>query len=434
MDRRFLTRLAFSCLALAIFALAAINPCLRAEESPSSTPDDPLIVHEWGTFTSFSGSDGVNLEFRPLTANDLPRFIMTPYNQPGRPFASLLKNQFVALQRMETPVTYFYTDSSRTVNVRVDFPQGMLSEWYPVVADFNSGHDKEEHRVVGNAFLDWGRVNLIPPEDFARIQVRGPKDHPLPAELPAVKPIHHYGRARETDSAIVETVDKNGGSHFEKFLFYRGLSNFELPVALAALGNDRFEITSTAIESIGPLFLVRMHDDHLRFTRLPSAPSHKPLEVTLDSSAKSVDELAEALVRDLTAAGLYEKESRAMVSTWRDSWFTEPGTRLLYLLPQSFTEATLPLTVDPAPSESVRVLVGRLETLTPEDCQQLQSLAAAGVPTAQVAAKVESFGRFVEPALNFVIAQTRDEANRARLEVILAHWRQGTIHYLPPQN
>ena len=42
-----------------------------------------LVVHEWGTFTSFAGSDGVNLEFRPLVTNDLPPFMMNPFSQPG---------------------------------------------------------------------------------------------------------------------------------------------------------------------------------------------------------------------------------------------------------------------------------------------------------------------------------------------------------------
>src|SRR5262245_37968605 len=108
------------------------------DAGPSKSPGK-FIVHEWGTFTNFSGSDGVNLEFRPLAADDLPRFIMTPFNQPGSLTRRLLKDQFYARQRMETPVTYFYTEVPRTVNVRVDFPKGALTEWYPVVKKFQSG-------------------------------------------------------------------------------------------------------------------------------------------------------------------------------------------------------------------------------------------------------------------------------------------------------
>ena len=32
---------------------------------------------------------------------------------------------------METPVIYFYSDREQTVNVRVRFPHGLITEWYP---------------------------------------------------------------------------------------------------------------------------------------------------------------------------------------------------------------------------------------------------------------------------------------------------------------
>src|SRR3989442_13959778 len=87
-----------------------------------------LIVHEWGTFTSFAGSDGISLEFRPLVTSDLPLFVLDRVKQ-----ANLFDQRFEAgdrsvytsksvvrsLQRMETPVTYFYTDRQRVVDVTV---------------------------------------------------------------------------------------------------------------------------------------------------------------------------------------------------------------------------------------------------------------------------------------------------------------------------
>ena len=45
----------------------------------------PLVVHEWGTFTSFSGSDGVRLEYRPLLDEDLPYFVLDRFLQSGTP-------------------------------------------------------------------------------------------------------------------------------------------------------------------------------------------------------------------------------------------------------------------------------------------------------------------------------------------------------------
>ena len=38
--------------------------------------------------------------------------------------------------KMETPVTYFYSPAPLLVNVRVDFPKGVLTQWYPGVTAF----------------------------------------------------------------------------------------------------------------------------------------------------------------------------------------------------------------------------------------------------------------------------------------------------------
>src|SRR5262245_26063650 len=107
--------LAVTCLTAAL-VLASVP--LHAAEPPADAPADKFIVHEWGTFTSFSGSDGVNLEYRPLETSDLPRFVVSPLRKPGK-FDLLLKEMIVGQQRMETPVTYFYTDQPRVVRASV---------------------------------------------------------------------------------------------------------------------------------------------------------------------------------------------------------------------------------------------------------------------------------------------------------------------------
>jgi hypothetical protein len=48
----------------------------------------------------------------------------------------------------------------------------------------------------------------------------------------------------------------------------------------------------------------------------------------------------------LVARGLYVDEARAMIATWRNSWFEE-GSRLLYILPAQAVSAVLPLSVSP---------------------------------------------------------------------------------------
>src|SRR6266496_740837 len=94
------------------------------------------LAHEWGTFTSVQGADGVLLPWNPLETTPLPKFVYD-WNKPGldrRP-ASAPKSVFVTLQRMETPVIYFYSNHERTVDVTVRFPQGLITEWYPQAHD-----------------------------------------------------------------------------------------------------------------------------------------------------------------------------------------------------------------------------------------------------------------------------------------------------------
>jgi hypothetical protein len=137
----------------------------------------------------------------------------------------------------------------------------------------------------------------------------------------------------------VETLDVNGGSHFEKFLFYRGLGNFDLPIKLVALGNDRFEVTNSADEPSGALLLVRIENGRIRFHVRDSVKPNSAVKLALPAQESSIGELEQVMVRELCAAGLYEKEAIAMVNTWRTNWFHESGTRLLYLLAANPTES-----------------------------------------------------------------------------------------------
>src|SRR5262245_14248131 len=142
-----------------------LPPCAAA-----GVAGDGLIVHEWGTFTSFSGSDGVRLEFRPLEDDDLPPFVLDRFLQSGAPNL-FSKSQVRVRMRMETPVTYFYTDRERDVNVRVSFPEGLLTEFYPPVARMEPSYKMFERPYMKGSSLDWGLIHLIPTSCFqARVE------------------------------------------------------------------------------------------------------------------------------------------------------------------------------------------------------------------------------------------------------------------------
>jgi hypothetical protein len=117
----------------------------------------------------------------------------------------------------------------------------------------------------------------------------------------------------------------------------------------------------------------------------------------------------------LVRAGLYKKEAWAMVNTWRDSWFTEAGTRVLYLLPRAWTDGILPMTLTPEPAQLVRVMVGRAEIITPDVPVQLRALltrATSGDSAArqQAGQTIKKLGRFALPTLALTFANDSTNA------------------------
>jgi hypothetical protein len=113
----------------------------------------------------------------------------------------------------------------------------------------------------------------------------------------------------------------------------------------------------------------------------------------------SVDSLGGDLEGVLVDQGLYPDEAHAMVETWRDSWFEE-GSRLIYIVPRGFIDNVLPLTINPAPAQIVRVFVGRLEIVTPATVRAVETAAASDDRVT-----LGKYGRFLEPILEIA----RDE-------------------------
>ena len=162
------------------------------------------------------------------------------------------------------------------------------------------------------------------------------------------------------------------GNYMEKFLFYRGVGNFDLPVKMQSLGEGKFYVTNTGRDPIHAAFLVQVNDGKVRFTHMGKIA--KEATVILSAEPQTLETLADAMVKDLAADGLYEKEARAMVNTWRDSWFTEEGTRVLYILPRAWTDGILPMKLTPEPAQLTRVMVGRAEIISPGVPAHLRAL------------------------------------------------------------
>src|SRR5207249_10141034 len=83
----------------------------------AARPAPSYVAHEWGTFTSVQGGDGVLLDWRPLETSQLPKFVYdwTHAGLNRQPAGKLApkKAAMVTLQRMETPVIYFYSPTEQ---------------------------------------------------------------------------------------------------------------------------------------------------------------------------------------------------------------------------------------------------------------------------------------------------------------------------------
>src|SRR5205814_5646205 len=102
--------------------------------------------------------------------------------------------------RMETPVLYFYGSRESSANVKILFPKGTITEWYP-----------QESGMRSNGSIEWRDIRVSP--DAA-------------PDFPAERGTSHYYAARQTDAAPLQV-----GSQKEKFLFYRGVGTFPIPIS-----------------------------------------------------------------------------------------------------------------------------------------------------------------------------------------------------------
>src|SRR4051794_28729459 len=138
-----------------IACFAALVACGGGAAAAGDPPaKNKFVVHEWGTFLSVQGSDGATLGGMVDSEEKLPSFVRER-DLNGR-------NRAGMFQKMETPVTYFYTDRPMTAEVRVDMPRGLLTHWFPAVQTFGPAADPKVKPAAAGSYLDWGKVELFP--------------------------------------------------------------------------------------------------------------------------------------------------------------------------------------------------------------------------------------------------------------------------------
>ena len=93
-------------LVVALAALTASNLLAQVMTTDAAPkPPDALVVHEWGTFTSYSGPAGEIAPFRVRIGEHLPKFVLARnYGKGGwvsAPTSDFTKAAFPADQRMD---------------------------------------------------------------------------------------------------------------------------------------------------------------------------------------------------------------------------------------------------------------------------------------------------------------------------------------------
>jgi hypothetical protein len=431
---------------IAVAAAALIAAAVALPRSPrAEDPAPSYVAHEWGTFTSMQGSDGITLEGLHHEEESLPGFVYSrteirecPLREFG--YKGLETPVDNVTEKMETPVIYFYADAPVHVRTRVCFNRGLLSQWYPVSDKLGPPERSVEAgpldmATVDKSYLEW---------DFDVLSKGDGLD-----QIPPVAGDDPWAFARIPDSNVIRTSGRKhprlGPSEAEKFIFYRGLGRFTLPIAARTETGYRVTLTNSGGEPIRHLFAVHVDRGVGRFAYVPEAPAGRETAIDalgLEKAAPVGDMVARlmpALKSKLVAEGLYEAEAEAMVRTWERSYFHTEGLRILYILPPKAVDAVLPIAFDPAPRELVRVLVGRLECITPEveaevegalrDCRSADDAARQSAQ-----ARLDRLGRFLEPHVRRVLSFTTDPAVRKHGEEILATLsRAGGDNIRPPQ-
>jgi hypothetical protein len=370
-------------LAMGVFAYS--------RSSVNSVRDDAFTAHEWGTFTSIAGDDGQSVEWLPqIGSTDLPEFVE---HLEGAAFKGGLRGTV----RMETPVLYFYTSEPRTVSVHVAFKNGLITEWYPAVSRATPSGDLRNIALSDEGTrgeIWWKSVHLEPSSA---------------AEYPKDEIETHYYAARETASTPLR-VNLRSGTQREKFLFYRGVADFRVPLAVTADRNGNVLVRNLGSDEISGMILFERRGERVGYR--VGGPLQSETVLDAPELTTSVDSLRVNLENELVAQGLFPDEAHAMVETWRDSWFQE-GSRLLYIVPESFVNVMLPLEINPAPAQLVRVFVGRVEVVTPATQREIETALAH-----HDSATIDCFGRFLMPILEVV--GERDPEHAKQLQNSLA--------------
>jgi hypothetical protein len=358
-----------------------------------------LIAHEWGTFTSLMGSNGVRQngmyhedELLPDFVHrfgedfkiELPNSNTVASNGCRRKVCDDFLNGQIISQKMETPVLYFYSDKESEVNATMDvgFPEGIISESYP------KAQANYPLAVTGtqlkNGFSHYS-FTILPKTNSSSI-IDVPKEN-------------IYSHARNVSSNLLKSNDE-----IEKFIFYRGVGNFKTDLEVSSK-NDSLNFLNKG-ELISHVYLLNSNGNTGDIIDLGQLEANKKLGVSdqLVNQLKSthlsqqdfIKKSRSLIIKSLVENGLYSDEATAMLDTWEQSYLKNSGLRVLYILNRNEVEKILPMNITPMPKTLNRVFIGRIEVITEKE----ENILFNDVLKSNEMFKIERLGRMAHPIAN----------------------------------
>lgn len=337
-----------------------------------------LVVHEWGTFTSFQDARGDTIAGINVDDEPVPKFvhrladipIFTPRSLPARWSQGAPRCHPDVTLRLETPVLYFYPQpafgSGQSLQVRATFVGGWLTEFYPFAVAEKSGFP-EALASSTRSSLQW--------QDL-RLATDATSNLPNTTERVWLAP-------RKVNSAVVAAPAKQEA---EKYLFYRGVGHLDAPIVVRQQQESvviSLRDGEQWLKRLPSLWIVQvLPDGRVRYRTVP-ASEHRSVTTSMptatDAPLSDLNSLRRELADALVAERLFKDEAQAMLETWQLSYFESEGVRVFFVLPSSWTDAHLPLSIS-APADITRVMLGRVELVSPHQragLRRLQELPAS---------------------------------------------------------
>ncbi len=351
-----------------------------------------FVIHEWGTFSSRVDKNGKQIsgqrfEGRTSLPEQVYRLIdqtiATDKNQDEKYYYSKnntgsgysvgdgtegdaytginIQNDTI---RMETPVLYFYSEKELDISIDVKFPNGSIGEWFP---------KRENGELISKDYFEYH--SLIDPFESKKIldlknytgniswkaKILEPKNK---SNFSISTKANEWISPRETESNLVQI-----GNEIEKYIFYRGIANFDNPIStkIKREGKEKILSLNNLLNEKIPFVFVLQNNYSTKKKFVfwsGSLKENQNFQISLnekeakDFSENHILEFKQALEK----AGLYPKEANAMMNTWKESYFEkQSGLTIFYIVPEKKLNQLLPIKFSVQPDEFKRAFIGRIK-------------------------------------------------------------------------